>query len=218
MLRPKTNKQVGMFEQDGSKVPSVSRERSEPNERKKLVKTPAWSKLNTKNDVVGWERNNFDKIVFYYTGKGFWQTTQHSCLFMVNSIHDLLGLKSKVNSVYDFYIKMDRIFTSYHQEQMERFRVDFARLEIKLLRESDAILVFELPKRIEPRMIDEWMSAEEIKRKKLDAYLLPNTGSTELYAKIRELGRDTILATNRIGEPGRGFTVKLMGYLETLYD
>lgn len=184
----------------------------------KPPKTAAWEKLKTKNDVVKWERNNFDKIAFYPTGNDFWQATMNSCLFMVNLIHEQLSLNSKIHSTLDYYLNTDRIFTSYHKAQIERMRQELPKLGMKLLRDNDSIILFQMAGAISSEMLGDWAKVEEVKKKKLDAYLMPATGSAQLYVHIRELGRYTILATDKMREPMRVFAARLISYLDKLYE
>ncbi|MFV0485428.1 MAG: hypothetical protein ACK5MU_04380 [Candidatus Saccharimonadales bacterium] len=165
-----------------------------------------------------WERNNFDKIVFYHTGSDFWQTTMNSCLFMVNLVHEQLELKSKINSTLDYYLNADRVFTAYHKAQVDRMRNDLPKLGMKLLRDEASVMIFLMPKTIASDMIADWAKMEEIKRKKLDAYLMPTTGSAALYVHIRELGRYIVLATDKMCASMQPFAEKLISYLEKLYQ
>ncbi|MDR3298281.1 MAG: hypothetical protein LBT19_02875 [Candidatus Nomurabacteria bacterium] len=181
-------------------------------------KLAAWEKLKTKNDVAMWERNNFDKIVFYATGKDFWQATMNSCLSMVNLVHEQLNLNSKIHSTLDYYLNMDRIFTSYHQAQIERMRTELPKLGMRLLRDEDDVMVFQMAKSISPEMLGDWAKVEEIRKKKLDAYLMPVAGSNQLYVHVRELGRYTVLATDKMRDPMRVFAAKLIAYLDRIYE
>lgn len=184
----------------------------------KSKKPAAWVKIKNKNDVVKWERNNFYKIVFYHTGSDFWQATMNSCLFMVNLVHEQLELKSKIKSVLDYYLGSDRIYTAYHKNQVDRMRRELPKLGMNMLRDEDSILVFQMAKAISPDMISDWAKVEEIRKKKLDAYLLPVTGSADLYVHIRELGRYTILATDKMRASMAPFAATLISYLEEIYQ
>lgn len=186
-------------------------------EKKSTEEKLTWQNLRIKNDIVRWERNNFDKIAFYYTGNGFWQTTLNSSLFMVNLVHDQLGLKSKIHSTLDYYLKTERLFTSYNSNQMERMPNDLKGLGMKLLRSDKSIMVFEMVAPVPVEMIRDWARVEEIRRRKLEAYYAQDAVRPELYAKVRELGHYTIAATERMRASAQVYATQLAGYLEEMY-
>jgi hypothetical protein len=161
-------------------------------------KAPPYLAIADKNDVLKFELNNFDKVVFFASG-GFWCATQHSCLFVLN----LLGVKAKMHVTYDKYIQKDRIYAAFHSGHFSSIHGLIQEYGCKTMRKDNKILVFQLPETVTPEQIKAWEHDDETRARKIDAYFLPDSGETRLYRLLRDLGREVFLSGNQMRQNAR---------------
>jgi hypothetical protein len=116
-----------------------------------IIGQPAYERIQSKKDALSFELNNFDKIVMFPTGAGFWNATGHSAFFMYHLIHDILDLRNQIKSDYDYYLKQTRFFTAYNAAQIIRIRSEIQKLGFDILRSDDRAFVFALKDKISPQ-------------------------------------------------------------------
>ena len=155
--------------------------------------------MKSKNDALRFEINNFDKIAIFASG-GFWCATEHSCLFLLN----IIGVKAKMHVTYDKYIQKDRIYIAFHSGHFAATRTSIEDSGCELIRKDSDMLVFQMSQMITPEQIKIWMHEEDTKKRKIDAYFLPDSGETKVYGLLRNLGREALSAGNHMRQNVRG--------------
>lgn len=186
------------------------KQKVEDKEQQKTL--PLCMRMSTKNEVVRFEKDNFDKVVLMPSGQ-FWNATEHSAFFMIK----VLGSKARVHVLYDNYIKRERVFVSYNAQQAAVVKAE-AMKKYEILRDDPSIFMFSLKKKIEPAQIKEWQKDEDLKQQKLDAYFMPDSGETRLYTLLRSLGRETFIADDRMRQGARDILgQRLMDLVMAMY-
>lgn len=173
---------------------------------------PLCMRMTTKNEVVRFEKDNFDKVVLMPSGQ-FWNATEHSAFFMLK----VLGSKARIHVLYDNYIKRERVFVSYNAQQAAVIKAEAAK-KYEILRDDPSIFMFSLKKKIDPTQVREWQKDEDLKQQKLDAYFMPDSGETRLYTLLRALGRETFIADDRMRQGARDILgQRMMGLVMDMY-
>jgi hypothetical protein len=157
-----------------------------------------YEKLMNKNDIVVFERNNYALVILYPTGNGFWNSTEHSAFFMQYVINELLDLRNEIRVDYDYFFKKSRFFSAYNDRQVAKIKRELPRLGFTVLRDDDYLFIFELKYKIPVEELKEWMDDEKLKKERIDAYFLPDTGKTELYTLIRSIGAEVMFAMDKL--------------------
>jgi hypothetical protein len=181
-------------------------------------KSKGYMDLKNKDDVVKFERYNFDKVVLYPTGNDFWNATFNSCLFMTHLIHERLELKNKIKSVVDYYIDSTRIYTAYNLAQINKIRAEVKKLGYNILRDDGEMLIFELSEPITTEQVHAWRNLEDTRREKIQGYFMPIGGNTPLYVAIRSLGSEVVKGMERIRGSQSIIGGKLVDYLMDFFD
>lgn len=169
----------------------------------KAPKAPAHMKLRNKNEVVRWEDTNFDKIILFPTGGGFWNATSHSALFMDKYIHELMGLRNQIKTDFDFAFGRTRLFTAYNHDQIGKIKEEVPKLGFEVVRDDGKMYGFLLKEKVTVEQVKEWTKDEELKKQKIDAYFVPDNGKTKVYTIIHNLGKEVLLATDNMRATSR---------------
>ncbi len=135
---------------------------------------------------------NFDKVVMFPTGNGFWNATQNSALLIVDVVHPMLGLRNRINCSYDYYFKKSRYYTAYNDIQIAKIKREIPELGFVVLRDDEKAYVFALKEKVSTDQMSEWRKAEELKRQKINAYFAPVGGDAGLYVLIRAFGKELL--------------------------
>ena len=179
-------------------------------------------KLKSRESISNYEKTNFDTIVFALSKNGeFWEIIENSALVMYNSLHDKLGLKTKMTAYQDYYTDRQAVRIAYHKSQMAKIEKGLLAKEngAVLTHKDDDIKIFTLKKPIAAKQFLAWRKTEEVKLSRRDALLEPSIHNPELSGLVRELGNEIILAVENMRASLRGtFDKKLVDTLSEIYD
>jgi hypothetical protein len=155
--------------------------------------------LTDKNDVVRFEFDNKQYIVLFAAGKDFWNATMNSAMLMKYC----LGSGAKLHTVRDFYFGENRVYLAFHNKQIESIKTKVKRDGYKVLRNDKQLFVIKLKEPVSTKQFREWHRSEEVLTEKIDALLKPSAGTNEVYVLLRRLGRELIMAGEKMKSGAR---------------
>jgi len=188
--------------------------------KKVAEKYPEYMRVQTKPDLIKFELNNFDKIVLYNSGGGFWQALDHSCYIMQHIVHnDLIVLKNQIKFDYNYKFEKNVPYTAYNMEQSGKIKHELVNYGFEVLRNDEMFFVLKIPKLIEPETMKAWVSEKEVLDEQIRALLAVGYDDTVLFTDIRKMSTDLLRAMAKFnGQVKPALSARLLELILDLFE
>ena len=126
--------------------------------------------INTSNDLVRYERNNFDKVVFR-KNKTFWAGCDNTVWFL-EKMYSIENRERKVR--YDEGLQKLVRSVAFHVDDFPAIRSQLIEEKLKVVYESEKIVALALPKPVPVDRLKGWEREEKSIIKDVEAMLFPD--------------------------------------------
>jgi hypothetical protein len=134
--------------------------------------------------IIKYEFHNYQHIILYFSGGGFWKASMNSALVLKNQINPRLNIHFHNHGFYGRSIP----YISFRQESLERLTTMlFEQHGITLNQTEPKYRVYKLPVKIEKAQFKDWNNDIELKQSHADNLLTPKLPKPEIYATILDL-------------------------------
>ena len=160
------------------------------------VKTDKKTYYDVKRRVLGWEKNNYDKLAVLKTGNGFCKMFGHSAVIYVCQIAKRLDVKAELISDTDFELVSDEPVCLF--KDFDQFEKRLKTLKIFRSSMDDGVIVFDLGYKVDAADLVMMQKENEVLRERANKLVLPSEVfpgyrndlrllSCEVYEAVRKM-------------------------------
>lgn len=174
---------------------------------RKLTKEARAEYLERKKKLFEIEKNNFERIVFMKSTRGYWGIFGHSAIMFANKFGPDAKIRAIVRKDSDFDVKFKEGVITLRNVEFYRKKMEESPF-MTLEKADDEFVVFKLKKKISEKEYEILKHSKEIRREQLESMIVNSIPLPKLHMRLTEVLQTTYrFYTKRTDELGRRFVV-----------